>query len=576
MKPDKRSTSSAFILFILCVAFRLLGIGWGLPDNIHHQSFHPDETFIVHNYAYKLEPGLFKFTPGNYNYPTLYPLMLRIAGDMATTYSGVEEPALPASAQSPQQFEAYLTKEAGHERLVNIAGRVISSLAGAGTAVVVFLYLLRFCGLLGAVFGGLLMGIAPAFLVHSRFQTVDVTSTFFFALALYYAAKILHREYEGDEAVLKWALLSALYAGLSAGTKYTGILALLALWTALALRKPPKAVVTSIYALLTSAVVFLITTPGAIFDNERFMKGLSIETAHMEQGHGFAFVGTPSGFIYQVGNLLTGIGPLAAGIGMFGLLYAAYKKHTWAWLLLVAIVPYYFIIGRSEVKFIRYCLPVFPAVCCGFGYAISVVANRPRFRVAGLGIGIVALLGLESLAFARIEKQTYARCLDLRFGGLYGAIKYTGYMLHDHPQEQAARYVKSLAATGECKTVGIYRHPWFWTVPVLPDANYLYTESDNLISAMASLATNPTVQFAAMSPPADHVTWTAFEYEPIEAAETHVSEIPEEQKGDFQGLDELMHRIRASYTVEKTFGGDTPDVEDLMYIHPRVEVLKLK
>ena len=592
MNPDKRSASSAFILFILCFAFRLVGIGWGLPNDIHNQSFHPDETFIVHNYTEHLEPGLFKFTPGNYNYPTLYPLMLNIAGDIVSTYSGVEDPVLPSTPQSPEQFQSYLNKVGQHERLVNLAGRVISSLAGAGTAVVVFLYVLRFCGFLGATFGGLLMGIAPAFLVHSRYQTVDVTSTFFFILALYFAAKILPKRDEESpqdsilntrysildtqHLTLRFALLSALFAGLSAGTKYTGALALLALWVALGIAKPPRAALLGLYALLLTGAVFLITTPGAILENARFMKGLSIETSHMELGHGFAFVGTPSGFIYQVGNLLTGIGPLAAIIGIVGLIYAAYKKHAWAWLLLVAILPYYIVIGRSQVKFIRYDLPLFPIVCCGFGYAIGVCANRRQFKAAGLGIGVVALLGLESVAFAGIEKQTYAHCLDLRFGGLYGAIKYTGYMTEEHPQDEAARYIKSLAASGECKTVGIFRHPWFWTVPVIPDANFLYTESDHMISELASVAQNPQVQFAAMQPPADHVTWTSFEVDPIVNAEKVPNEIPDEQKNDFPGLDALMNRIKNSYTVEKTFGGDIPDVEDLMYIHPRVEVLKLK
>lgn len=578
MRGDKRSAWTAFVLFVLCFAFRLVGIGWALPNDLHNQTFHPDETFIVRNYAYRLEPGLLKLTPGNYNYPTLYPLMLRVAGDMATTYSGTEQPTPPASVQSPQELESYLVKVGRHERLVNVAGRVISSLAGAGTAVVVFLFLIQISGFLGALFGGVLMGIAPAFLVHSRFQTVDVTSTFFFALALYYAVKILTRPGEDvlEVPYQKLALLSGLFAGLSAGTKYTGILALLALWTALAIRKPAKAGTAALFALGLSVVVFLLTTPGALLDTARFMKGVSIETAHMEQGHGYAFVGTPPGFIYQIGNLLTGIGPLAALIGLAGLIYGAARKRPWAWVLLAAILPYYLLIGRSQVKFIRYGLPLFPAVCIGFGYAVGASARRPRLKAIGVGLGVLALLGGDSLAFAGIQKETYARCLDLRFGGLYGAIKYTGYMTAEHPQDEAARYLKSQAAAGQCKVVGIFRHPWFWTVPVIPDANFLYTESDHMISELASVATNPQVQYAVMQPPADHVAWTAFEVDPLRAAEKAPSGIPDEQKGDFPQLDALMNRIQSEYTVEKTFGGDTPDVEDLMYIHPRVEVLKLK
>ena len=33
-------------LFAFAFLLRLFGIGWGLPDEMHHQSFHPDEYFI--------------------------------------------------------------------------------------------------------------------------------------------------------------------------------------------------------------------------------------------------------------------------------------------------------------------------------------------------------------------------------------------------------------------------------------------------------------------------------------------------------------------------------------------------
>ncbi|MEA2552668.1 MAG: hypothetical protein QOJ65_844 [Fimbriimonadaceae bacterium] len=576
MKADRRTLWQALALFLFAFGFRLIGIGWGLPNDLHNQSLHPDETIVLNNFAYRIEPGQGKFTPENYNYPTLYPLLLRVAGDMATTYSGAENPK-----HTPQpSLSEYLDKMGRFERTVNLAGRIVSALAGAGTAVIVFLFLLRFTGQIGAVFGGALMAIAPAFLVHSRFQTVDVTSTFFFTVAIYYAAKLLSVPGEDHDPrdVKRYArivLLSALFAGLSAGTKYTGVLALLALWTALFIGRHPQRFRLAASALLVAVGAFLITTPGALLDTAQFLKGVRTETAHMGEGHGFVFVGTPNGFLFHLGNVVTGIGPLAALIGLAGLFWAAAKKHAWAWLLLVTFIPYYILIGRSEVKFMRYVLPLFPAVCCGFGYAIAAAYRRPRLRYASLAVGAIALLGLDSFAFTAVEKKTYASCLDLRYGGLHGALKYTWNMVNEHPQDEAARYIKSLAAAGQIRTVGLYRRPWFWTVPVIKDANYLNTR-EPLWGELFSKATTPRVQFAVMRPPADRVTWTAFEVDPIRRAIQHPSEVPEEFKDDFAALAPLLKDLDQKYVVDKTFGGDVPEIEDLMYIHPRVEVLRPK
>lgn len=571
VSSDRRATPIAIVLFVLAFGFRLIGITWGLPNDLHNQSLHPDETVVYTNYAYRINPAALQFTPGNYNYPTLYPLLLRIAGDMATTYTGAEDPRLGPPPSRMSEIEPYLVKQGKHERVVNTAGRVLNCLAGAGTAVLVFFLLLRVTSLAGALFGGGLAAIAPALVVHARFQTVDVTSTFFLMAAILCAIKLLPTEDEVASPDLKYALLAGLFAGLSAGTKYTGILAILSLWTALGFRRHPRAIQLGLAGLAVAVVVFLLTTPGALLDTQQFLKGVRSESSHMRTGHGFAFVNTPVGFIYQICNLLTGIGPLAAILGLAGLVVGAAKRKPWVWVVLAATLPYFILIGTSEVKFVRYALPLMPVVACGFGNAVAAAIQRPRWRAAGWILGAVALLGLESVLFSAVQKQTLAQCLDLRFGGLYGASRYTTYMLQEDPRDEAARYLKS----GNATRVGLFRRPWFWTVPVVHDANYLYTR-DNLTGPLFSMEKNPAVQFSEMPPPADHIAWSAFEVDPLRRAASRPDSVPQAQREDFASLMPELDRIDRTYTLERSFGGDIPDVEDLMYIHPRVDVLRLK
>jgi hypothetical protein len=67
------------------------------------------------------------------------------------------------------------------------------------------------------------MAFAPAFVVHSRFMTVDVPTTFFVALA-FHQAVALH----ASPRPMRTLLWGAFWAGCAAGSKYNAGLALLA------------------------------------------------------------------------------------------------------------------------------------------------------------------------------------------------------------------------------------------------------------------------------------------------------------------------------------------------------------
>ncbi len=566
------------VIFLFALGFRLCGIGWGLKNDLHNASYHPDEPVIFAN-SRAIEPGLGQFAPKQeipqfYSYGTLYLTLLRVASDVTTSYTG-----------------APVEKKTGATRLdwdwvsrCHMAGRLISCLAGAGTALVVGLLFLKRVGAVAGAAAGLLVAFAPAHLMHSRFQTVDVLATFFVALSLYYSCEIGFRLPHGGSAdegkggggkkapsVLKLAILSGAFAGLSAGTKYTGILALLSLVVALIVSERRKAGVPLLAGVAVAGLVFVITTPGMFLQSEAFARDIAYEMGHTATGHGLAFTGTGNGFSYTLLNLLIGIGPIPVLLGLFGLGYAAFKHHRWAWILLTFWIAYFLLIGRSEVRFVRYSFPLYVAIAAGFGYSMQVCHRKGGWSRVGVGVGILGLGGIP-------------------FGGLATSAAMTAGMMGEDPRDTAARYLKPLPGP-----LGLVHSPWFWTPPTFPDANDSLAVPLRVKMMAASTDSKPPISLVIddsgaapgwstmlldqMKP--DLVSFSSFEYFPILRlkGQTDLGV----QQAEVDSAKGFLDKLQSLYAIDKQFGhpdfgGGSPEFlpEDLLYTDPVIYVWKRK
>jgi hypothetical protein len=422
-----------FFVFVVALLVRLMGIGWGLPNELHAYSYHPDEP-VIFGASQQIEPTKLDFDPGFYNYGTLYLSMLRIASDVVGGYGAGFDP------EKPETYFTYMA--ASH-----MAGRVMNSFAGAGMAVVVFLMLRRRLGNLGGLAAAAVIAFAPALVVHSRFQTVDIMAVFFLTLSAYFALKLLP-DWPDEAPAMKVAVLSGLFAGLSASTKFTGVLALLTLYTALLLARDKEWLKLSAAGTGVALFAFLITTPGALLNTSKFLEDFRFEMVHVGTGHGLVFAGTSSGFLYHLNNMTVGMGALVLLLGLAGLVFAGVLKRHWALALLAFFVPYYFLIGRAEVKFIRYTFPLYIGVAAGFGWAVAASHRRPGLARGVAALGILALGGETQLAMLR------------------GVATNTAWMSGPDVRDQAAQLLK-----GQDVAVGLVEDPWFYTPPFYPLAS---------------------------------------------------------------------------------------------------------
>lgn len=552
---------------IFCVALflRLIGISWGLKNDLHNQTYHPDEGLIF-SYSRTIEPTQGKFTPGFYNYGTLYLTVLRVASDVVSAYTGGPDD------KNEEATWAWVSR-------CHLAGRVLSALAGAGMALFVCLIVMRFTGPLGAAAAGLCIAFAPGHVVHSRFQTVDILAAFFLTVSAWYALRLIPQEGHKPFNAIKISAWCGVFAGLSAGTKYTGILALLSLVAVVVMAKPAKPGLVILTAIGSALGVFFLTTPGAILDFPKFLNDFKFEMTHTSTGHGLVFAGTPSGFIYHLMNLGTGIGPILTILGLAGLGIGVYKRQAWLVVLFAFALPYYLLIGRAEVKFLRYTFPLYVSVAAGFGFLIDRAHRRGGASHALVGLGILGLGGVDP-------------------GGLRMAATMTAWMAGEDPRDSAARALKEKATKDPSITVGLASDPWFYTPPFYPNtglgprapwfqrtqllrsatlpklAYHIATDAEGVRPNEAGGPFSFDVRLLTEDRPT-YVVLCSFEFEDLE----RIKNLP-----GLEGVDKLLvtryqqfrTRLEADYGLDSAYGIDGPTIHDLEYIQPSVLVWKRK
>lgn len=551
-----------WILFLVGLGIRLVGIGWGLPNGLHNQSYHPDEI-VNWGYAQEIEPQSLDFAPGFYSYGTLYLTLLRVASDVVGGYGGGIDPARPESVWS----------FVGNGIL---AGRILNAIFGALTGVFVFLLCRRWMKPLAASLAGLAIAFAPGFTVHSRFVTVDVLATMLVAASALVASRLLAAESEealDAKQTLKLVLWAGLLAGLSAGTKYTGGLAILTVLAVLAIGKRPGWGRLALAAVGACLVGFLVSTPGCLTEPDKFWAGFTYEIAHSAQGHGLVFVGLGSGFAVQIYNMIEGYGGLLLLASVVGVALAPKRLRPVMWPLLAFALPYYVVIGRSEIMFLRYSFPLLVLLAVGFGALAEWGFERGERVGRPLVAGLMLILGGVPI-----------------WGGLRSAGVMAAYMAGADPRDEAARFLKEQVAKSPETKVGIVSDPWFQTPPLFPDSTQPRARfMQNYDQTMAEMSAAGMVQYVPENP-AERFDWdvrllddvkpslvvfSSFDVEPLARLAERSGLAPEVQL-QVDRYKTFLAALRRDYALDRTFGGGLPPIHDLEYVRPWIWVWKRK
>jgi hypothetical protein len=365
------------LLFVGALAVRVVGLGWGLPNEDHYFSYHPDEVFLLLP-SFRFAVG--EFNPGFFNYGSLY---LYLVGLPAVALGLV-----PDFADFPRGVRA-----------LYLEARLITALLGAATVPLLYLALRREHSSMALLSSGLL-AVCPLHVVNSHYATVDVPATFFLAVAFLLALRGARQ----PNAVS--GMLAGLAVGLAAATKYNSVLFLLPVLCApLLVRRESGSLAAWFVGVPAGAALgFLIGNPYVW--TEEFAKGIRFELDHARRGGTLAFEGTGSGWAYHLTRgLPVALGYpllLAAGVGAIAAIVRG-SPATRLCLLWVAI--YLFAIGFGRERFIRYLVPLTPFLCllAAWGVCSLVAAKRARGQVSASAAAIVLALLCALYSFGQIS-----------------------------------------------------------------------------------------------------------------------------------------------------------------------------
>jgi len=355
-------------------------------------------------------------------------------------------------------FPVYLTKAVAgavgmddYDGLAIVGRYLAGSFAGA-TVLLVFLLGRKLYGPLAGLFGAVFMASAPLAIQHAHFFVVDSFLTFFVVAALYFSVRIVQEGRSLDYG------LAGLAVGLGIACKLTALILLLVLVLAVAVRLWPL-VVESLrtgrlptqhayarqalrglgLALVIGLLAFRVAQPYAFEKptlsnlgfavNQRFVDDQQSQVRLLGGEVGFPpsvqWIGRES-YIFPLQQMVRwGMGPAFGIVGWAGLLYAAYRVVRYRelrHLLLVAFVLAYFgVMGRQFSLYLRYFLPLYPALAVLGGFLLADLVRGAAFlgrrlqlpgaafAARGFAGAVLAFAALGGLAYVSVYTKPVTR-----------------------------------------------------------------------------------------------------------------------------------------------------------------------
>lgn len=413
-KPGARGAALGIVG--LALAARAAGLSWGLPDETHFFSFHPDEFSVAGTVNGMLNTG--DLNPRFFHYGS------------ATIY-------LTWLLAWPLHAAGLLTTVVG----THVIARLLTLAFAAGTVALVAKLARAVSGERATWPAALFLALMPGHVLHSAFATVDVPAAFFTTLTLLLAVRT------AAASSTKGAALAGAAAGLAAATKYNAGVVLLAPVVAVVMGRaaaggePGRKLRRAGAACLAAVAAFLFATPFAVLDFAAFREDVGFELfEHARSGHGEVFVGTGNGWWYHLtANLpyVAGV-PLALAAGS-GIVLLALRRSVADLVVLSFAAAYFALLGASEVRFLRYLLPLAPVLAVAAAHGVqSVRSVRARGVVLAVVLGsLVILTGRQQAAFAAAD-----------------------------PRTAAAEWMEANAPNGA--GVGLAKTPWHYTAAITP------------------------------------------------------------------------------------------------------------
>ena len=414
-------------VIVLATALRLYAFTWGLPDETHMFSYHPDE---FHSLRGALSLAMGDPNPHFFNYGSLYLYLVAIAAMIGSP--GVFASVAGATAGGPELPAAI--------QAWTLDARVVTLILSLATVYVVYLIAARIWGHRAGLLAAGALTVMPLHVIHSHYATVDVPGAFFVALALYFAVRLM------DEPTGRNLIWAGVASGLAASVKYSGglvIVAPLVAWLMSARGDDRPRPLAPLMIIGWATLAFAVTSPYTFLDWGAAWRDISFEMAHMRAGDDAAALARdPNGWWFHLKQLnLALTWPLLA-VAIWGAVAGLRARRRELVPLVVFGALAFAVIGSAQVRYARYEMVLLPVVAALIGWIAQSTGLRLRDdapKAVGwpiVGIGFVGAAWLSVLW-----------------------LMVMGHVGFEDPRKAVMSFV-------EGETLGMVSEPWFHHPPV--------------------------------------------------------------------------------------------------------------
>jgi hypothetical protein len=552
-------------------AFRFYSLGWGAP----YFHFHMDEHYVFMGAdllrrspeSAAMSPKFFMYSPGP----------MYVVNAIRAAYESV---VAPLDLTRQQDQVTYM-----------LLGRAFSATLGTLTIPLVYLIASRVASRMAGVIAAVLLACSVIHLRDSHFFTVDISLTFFSALAWYFLIRVVQR---GDR---RFEIGAGIAFGLAVVSKYTAVfLAPLVLLAELLSPASPRTVrplAAWVRPLLRTAAIgvlavatFFILDPLVLQYFDKFMLDVREQiaaphltgTTAMYAAH---FVGIRPRLFWFTNLLWWSVGPVLEVASIAAIAWLVVRRDRLALITAAFPIVYWLVAGQSPAPFVRYVLPLTPALAVVTGVAFSdwlQLANVALRRLAAAGAAVVLTsTALWALAYMNIFWTPDARLTASRW--LMQNVPANAAVLVEptHNTPPMGSYVTNVDFYGDHVIWGAFDHPRgeaerhdYYRLYALDTYRYLYdrtlTDEDRRQYIDRRLA---AVDWIVMDD-----TYTQW-YEALDAEEYSV--VKEYYRDLFAGR-RGFELVRTFKVYPSLFGRDINDdsaeLSFRLFDHPRVYIFR--
>jgi len=393
MKPFSKNKLFLLLIFFIAFFLRIYGINWDQNNHLH-----PDERQIImvtENIKLPVNIKISEIFSSNsplnpkfFAYGSFPIYLLKFTGYIFSHF----DPSISSYDK------------------INLLGRLISAIFDSLTVLLIYLISKQlFFSNKKALLASLVYALSVLPIQLSHFYAVDTLLTFFICLTLYQTIT-LYRHF-----TIKNSIFAGIYFGLALATKISATVLLISFFfsftveTLLSLKKEifsqksssrqkiiiitaslinpsfwiksrifklKKVIIYSLLIVLFTVLTFVVFQPYSVIDFPTFWRQINEQKAMTRDAFVFPYtlqyVGTMP-YWYQLKNIfLWGMGPVFSILSLLGLILTFKKlikglttpgneNSEGAQLILFSFfLAYFFVVGNFAIKFMRYCLPLYP------------------------------------------------------------------------------------------------------------------------------------------------------------------------------------------------------------------------